>query len=53
MGAPPWFPSRSTCGPASRTGTAEGSREARDGVLRTTNPEIALPLADLFNPASA
>lgn len=28
--------------------TADGAREAKDGVLRTTNPEIAVPLADLF-----
>lgn len=28
--------------------TAEGMREARDGVLRTTQPELALPLAELF-----
>jgi len=33
--------------------TAEGSREAKDGVLRTSDPEIALPLADLFNPPGA
>ena len=28
--------------------TAEGSREIRDGVLRTANPEIAVPLAEIF-----
>jgi Uma2 family endonuclease len=28
--------------------TSEGSREARDGVLRTENPDITIPLADLF-----
>lgn len=28
--------------------TAEGSREAKDGVLRTENPEIAVPLAEIF-----
>jgi len=28
--------------------TLEGSREAKDGVLRTIDPEIALPLTDLF-----
>lgn len=33
--------------------TVEGSREARDGVLRTAEPEIALPLAELFNPSGA
>lgn len=32
--------------------TAEGSREAKDGVLRTADPEIALPLAELFNPST-
>jgi Uma2 family endonuclease len=29
--------------------TAEGSREAKDGVLRTENPVIELPLAELFS----
>ena len=33
--------------------TAEGSREAKDGVLRTADPEIALPLAQLFNPSTS
>jgi Uma2 family endonuclease len=33
--------------------TAEGSREAKDGVLRTADPEIALPLAELFNPPTS
>jgi Uma2 family endonuclease len=28
--------------------TAEGSREAKDGVLRAENPDIAIPLADIF-----
>ena len=28
--------------------TAEGMREAKDGVLRTGSPEIALPLNDVF-----
>ncbi len=28
--------------------TAAGSREARDGVARTDNPEIAVPLAEIF-----
>jgi Uma2 family endonuclease len=28
--------------------TAEGSREAKDGVLRTANPDIAIPLAEVF-----
>jgi len=28
--------------------TAEGSREAKDGVLRTANPDIAVPLAEIF-----
>ena len=26
----------------------EGSREMKDGVLRTENPALAIPLADLF-----
>jgi Uma2 family endonuclease len=37
--------------PASRRAwvyTAEGSRECKDGVLRTENPEIAIPLAEIF-----
>jgi len=28
--------------------TADGSREAKDGVLRTENPEIAVPLPEIF-----
>ena len=28
--------------------TSEGSREAKDGVLRTEDPRIELPLAELF-----
>jgi Uma2 family endonuclease len=28
--------------------TADGSREVRDGYLRTENPEIAVPIAELF-----
>ncbi len=28
--------------------TAEGSHEVRDPVLRTVNPEIAVPLAEIF-----
>jgi Uma2 family endonuclease len=34
-----------------RAWTCDGSgmREAADGILRTIDPEIALPLADLFN----
>ncbi len=28
--------------------TAAGSYEAKDGVLRTENPEIAVPLAEIF-----
>ncbi len=28
--------------------TADGSQEAKDGVLRTENPEIAVPLAEIF-----
>jgi Uma2 family endonuclease len=28
--------------------TAEGMREAKQGVLRTENPEIAVPLAEIF-----
>lgn len=31
--------------------TSEGSREAKDGVLRTQDPEIELPLAEMFSPA--
>jgi Uma2 family endonuclease len=40
--------------PRSRRGyihTVEGSREARDGVLRKANPAIELPLGQLFNRA--
>jgi Uma2 family endonuclease len=29
--------------------TADGMREAKDGVLRTSNPDIAVPLAGLFD----
>ena len=38
--------------PAARRGyvyTADGSREAKDGVLRTEDPAIQLSLAELFN----
>lgn len=28
--------------------TADGSREAKDGILRVTNPDIELPLAEMF-----
>lgn len=28
--------------------TADGSREIKDGVLRTENPSLAIPLAELF-----
>jgi len=28
--------------------TAEGMREVRDGILRTENPEITVPLAEVF-----
>ena len=28
--------------------TAEGSREAKDGILRTQNPELVVPLAEVF-----
>jgi Uma2 family endonuclease len=28
--------------------TADGSREVKDGVLRTEKPEIAIPVAELF-----
>jgi Uma2 family endonuclease len=38
--------------PRSRRGyvyTAEGSREAKDGVLRTADPEIAVPLPEIFD----
>ena len=30
--------------------TSEGCREAADGVLRTENPEIVVPLAAVFDP---
>ena len=30
--------------------TSEGSREAQDGVLRTENPEIEVPLAEILQP---
>src|SRR5579871_1630356 len=29
--------------------TTEGMREAKDGILRTSNPDIAVPLAALFD----
>ena len=29
--------------------TADGSREVKDGVLRTENPSIAIPLAEVFS----
>ncbi len=29
--------------------TSKGSREAKDGILRTQNPEIQVPLAELFS----
>jgi Uma2 family endonuclease len=29
--------------------TQEGFLEAKDGILRTSNPELAVPLADLFD----
>ena len=38
--------------PGTRRGyryTSEGLLEAKDGVLRTSNPELALPLAALFD----
>jgi len=28
--------------------TADGSREAKDGILRAVNPDIELPLAEMF-----
>jgi hypothetical protein len=28
--------------------TSEGSREAKDGVLHTVDPDLAVPLAELF-----
>jgi Uma2 family endonuclease len=28
--------------------TSEGSREAKDGVLRTENPSVEVPLVELF-----
>lgn len=30
------------------TQTAEGAREARDGLLRTAEPEIVVPLKEIF-----
>ena len=30
--------------------TAEGSREAKDGVLRTQDPEIEVPLSEVLSP---
>jgi Uma2 family endonuclease len=30
--------------------TADGSHEAKDGILRTANPELVIPLAELFEP---
>ena len=38
--------------PAVRRGwvyTPDAIREAKDGVLRTTDPEIAVPIAELFD----
>jgi hypothetical protein len=38
--------------PASRRGwvhTSDTIREAKDGVLRTAGPEIAVPIAELFD----
>ena len=32
-----------------RVYTAEGMREAKQGVLRTENPEIVVPLAEIFS----
>jgi len=29
--------------------TTDGMREAKDGILRTSNPDIAVPLAALFD----
>jgi Uma2 family endonuclease len=29
--------------------TLDGAREARDGFLRTANPDLAVPLAELFD----
>jgi Uma2 family endonuclease len=31
--------------------TVEGSRPARDGILRTSNPALEVPLAELFESA--
>jgi Uma2 family endonuclease len=28
--------------------TTDGSREIKDGLLRTKNPDLAIPLAELF-----
>jgi Uma2 family endonuclease len=39
--------------PASRRAwiyTAAGSSEAKDGILRATDPEVVLPLAEVFEP---
>ena len=30
--------------------TTDGSREVKDGVLRTENPELQVKVADLFDP---
>jgi Uma2 family endonuclease len=30
--------------------TAEGSHEAKDGILRTENPELIVPLPEVFEP---
>ena len=38
--------------PQSRRGwvyTLDGAREARDGVMRTASPDLAVPLAELFD----
>jgi hypothetical protein len=29
--------------------TADGMREAKDGILRTSSPDMAVPLAALFD----
>jgi Uma2 family endonuclease len=32
--------------------TVDGSREVKDGILRTENPDMHVPLAELFEPQS-
>jgi Uma2 family endonuclease len=32
--------------------TSDGSREVKDGILRTENPDMQVPLSDVFDPQS-